>query len=227
MLSSTAEDGEIETASIISTVGTSLNNSVRQQIKYYMEQQSLVMMKCPITQMRTFAYESSLRYHIRAHTGDKQFMCDQCGYASLTSSNLWAHKARAHTTEKNHICEVCGKAFNTKDRLKLHREIHSNRRDHICDQCGMAFRTKKKVREHKFVHTGLRPYVCLVCRKAFARKDALKEHGFIHSGEKRFHCEKCGHRQVRNRLSTLGRFCCAPFASLSPSTLGFASVTAG
>nr|CAD7439329.1 unnamed protein product [Timema bartmani] len=36
-----------------------------------------------------------------------------------------------------------------------------------------------------------------------------------------------GHRQVRNRLSTLQGFHCAPFASLSPSTLGFASVTAG
>ncbi|CAG2060078.1 unnamed protein product [Timema podura] len=162
--------------------------SLKVHMRKHTKEQPFLCPMCP----RTFAYESSLRYHIRAHTGDKQFMCDQCGYASLTSSNLWAHKARAHTTEKNHICEVCGKAFNTKDRLKLHREIHSNRRDHICDQCGMAFRTKKKVREHKFVHTGLRPYVCLVCRKAFARKDALKEHGFIHSGEKRFHCEKCG-----------------------------------
>nr|CAD7442663.1 unnamed protein product [Timema bartmani] len=35
-----------------------------------------------------------------------------------------------------------------------------------------------------------------------------------------------GHRQVKNRHSTLRGFCCAPFGNLTPSTLGFASVTA-
>ena len=122
----------------------------------------------------------------------KVYVCETCGKACSTTSNLYQH-TRSHSREKlPHVCETCGKVFLRPDKLTLHMLWHSGERPHVCVTCGKAFSHSGNLNVHMRIHSGDMPHVCETCGKAFVMFSHLTVHMLKQSWERPHVCETCG-----------------------------------
>ena len=68
---------------------------------------------------KQFSNATSLRIHMRSHTGDRPYACSYCDRAFAQRGDLQRH-VRTHTGVKPFVCTVCGKGFSRKITLKQH-----------------------------------------------------------------------------------------------------------
>lgn len=119
--------------------------------------------------------QASLIVHIRRHTGENPYPCDQCVKAFPRRQDLVIHQ-RKHTGERPHVCTICGKSFSRANKLARHMRVHTGERPYKCTQCQRSFAQSNDLKIHMRRHTGEKPYKCSICLEAFICGAALRTH---------------------------------------------------
>ena len=127
--------------------------------------------KCGVCQ-RTFWSTTTLRQHMKTHTGEQKHTCPNAGYGRKLSSkrSLETHLQTCQK-EKIHFCkhEGCDKLFATKAGLKAHSSTHKTlpKKKSVCKGCGKdGFTKAKSLKDHYRYCDGnpekVGPFPCLV-----------------------------------------------------------------
>ncbi|XP_066091589.1 zinc finger protein 343-like isoform X2 [Saccopteryx bilineata] len=72
-----------------------------------------------------------MRIHQMTHSGEKPYMCPECGRGFGVMSNLRRHQ-RTHSGEKPFMCPMCGQGFGDKSYLRKHQRTHSGNKPFVC-----------------------------------------------------------------------------------------------
>ncbi len=133
--------------------------------------------QCPLCSFKT-AEKSSLRGHIRTHTGEVHFNCPSCAYQTAWHSELIMH-IRKHTGETPFQCSLCAYKTRIKSSLKRHMRSHTGETPFHCPLCAHKSAYSKQLTIHiQRTHSGETPYQCSHCayKTCFSEKGSLKRH---------------------------------------------------
>ncbi|NWX82031.1 ZBT38 protein, partial [Nothoprocta pentlandii] len=132
---------------------------------------------CELCQ-KQFQSPSTLKMHMRCHTGEKPYTCKTCGKSFSIPGNLQKHE-RIHLGVKDFVCQYCNKAFTLNETLKIHERIHTGEKRYHCQFCLQSFLYLSTKRNHEQRHVrehNGKGYACFQCPKICKTAAALGMH---------------------------------------------------
>ncbi|UYV71651.1 hypothetical protein LAZ67_8004005 [Cordylochernes scorpioides] len=111
---------------------------------------------------------SSLKIHIRNHTGEKPHLCPHCDYRTNQSSTLKTN-IRTHTGEKPQLCPLCDYRTNQSSNLKIHIRTHTG-------ETNYSYVLKIHIRTHTVCVCGEKPHLCPHCEYRTINSSNLRKH---------------------------------------------------
>ena len=110
-----------------------------------------------------FKSTRSLQHHMKTHTGNTGWSCDQCGKV-LASGAMFNLHQRSCGKERGHWCQECMKGYSTKQALVAHLKAKHGLPPTVdqltCPMCSKVFKLVKTMWEHMASHKG--PFFCRV-----------------------------------------------------------------
>ena len=162
----------------------------KQKIFYSFTEKSLNNKICQICQKKFSTNVNLKNHILTIHKNIRPFECPfpGCKKTYTIQSRLQFH-LKIHSGKKQYICPFCSKAFNEKGNLKTHERFHSDKRPYKCNQCNKSYKTNGHLKDHiQIQHLKIKKFICEICQKKFGRISTLKSHIKIHTGEKNYKC---------------------------------------
>lgn len=180
----------------------------------------------------------------RSHSIDMElYACTMCNFKTPCLSQLNNTHVKTHSTEKAFKCDQCPSAFKNQKQLKNHRRHHrlrSTKKENVqtakerrgvikCSGCDLAFRSKSlrwthmrkehpslvgrvrtensKVSELESCSKNNPSYKCDQCAYETRHRNSARRHRMMHSGEKKYKCPVCEYSCIQSNSFRVGGNC--------------------
>ena len=139
-----------------------------------MARYGLYMLKVPLNTKQT----NIILYYVcvcDCDTGERHYMCSECGRRFMHKSSLNSHQKCFHSEETS-ACPECGRVVRAARMSEHLRSMHRTVL-HRCACCYLEFRQQYWLDWHMMCHVGAPPYVCDFCihSKAVSAMDRMTD----------------------------------------------------